>query len=283
MIQETRGQTSMGKALSAFVLICLTSIGWPATAQAGPVVLSEGAVDLALSFDRPNRAWDLVASADAGSFPVSQVQFLLNSNTVQTQPADPRFAFTGASPGNPMWIFPQQTINSIGTVFLSINGIDGLHPQDFAAYASSDPRVKSAGSQKWITISLESVTGSGPDKGGQFSLWQTGVFGNPVLWMSTFDNPNPNTLYELAGTELHFNWGFSAPGEYDVTFQASGFLGPGQTDPTVSDDFTVHFVVPPQSVPEPTTLSLLSLGGLILMAVHRRRCRRGNRPAEAAG
>jgi surface-anchored protein len=273
MIQKTRGQTWMGKALSAYVLICLTSIGWPATAQAGPIVFSEGAVDLALSFDPGNHAWDLIASADAGQFALNQVQFLLNSNTIQTQPTDPRFAFTGAKPGNPIWIFPQGTIEAVGTVFLAINGIDGVHPQDFAAYTSSDPRVKSKGPQKWVEISLVSVTGSGPDKGGQFSLWQTGLFGDPIVWMSTFKNENPNTLFELAGTELHFNWGFTAPGEYDVTVRASAFEV-GHTDPTVSDDFTINFNVP-QSVPEPSTLSLLSLGGLILMAVRRRRCSRG--------
>lgn len=268
MMQKTRGQSCMGKALSAFVLICLTSIGWPASAHAGPVVLSEGNVDLALSFD--NHAWGLIASADAGNFPLNQVQFQLNANSMQTQPADPRFAFTGASPGNPIWIFPQGTIEAVGTVFLAINGIDGVHPQDFAAYASSDPRVKSAGAQKWVEISLVSVTGSGPDQGGKFSLWQTGLFGDPILWMSTFANPNANTLFELAGTELHFNWGFSAPGEYDVTVRASGFEL-GQTDPTMSEDFTIHFDVP-QPVPEPSTMSLLSLGGLILLAVRRRRC-----------
>ena len=274
MDQRSRGQTWMGEALSAFLLICLTSISWPATAHAG-VVISEGNVDLALSFDRDTRTWGLIASGDAGDFPLNQVQLLLNANAMQTQPADPRFAFTGAGPGQPIWIFPQETINAVGTIFLAINGIDGVHPQDFAAYGSSDPRVASAGSQKWLNISLVSVTGSGPDQGGQFSLWQTGGFGDPILWMSTFANPNPNTLYELAGTELHFNWGFSAPGEYDVTLRASAYTGPGQTDLTESDDFTIHFVVP-QSVPEPSTLSLLSLGGgLILLALRRRRFTRG--------
>jgi surface-anchored protein len=264
----------MGEALPAFLLICLTSIGWPATAHAG-VVISEGNVDLALSFQPNTRSWDVIASADAGDFSLNQVQFLLNASTMTTQPADSRFAFTGASPGQPIWIFPQETIDAAKTVFLSINGIDGIHPQDIAAYASSDPRVASAGSQKWINISLVSVTGSGPDQGGKFSLWQTGKFGDPILWMSTFANPNPNTLFELAGTELHFNWGFSAPGEYDVTLRASAYTGPGQTDLTESDDFTIHFVVL-QSVPEPSTLSLLSLGGgLILLALRRRRFTRG--------
>jgi surface-anchored protein len=276
MTQQTRGQTWMGKALSAFLLICLTSIGWPRTAHADYIVISEGAVDLALSFERDQRAWDLTASADAGNFPLNRVQFQVGANTIHAQPADPRFAFTGASPGNPVWIYPQGTIEAVGTVFLSINGIEGVHPADIAAYASSDPRVASSGSQKWVKISLESVTGSGPDHGGQFSLWQTGLFGNPLLWMSTFANPNPNTLYELAGTELHFNWGFTAPGEYDVTVRASAFLGPGQTDPTESGDFTVHFQVA-QPVPEPPALGLLSLGGgLILMAMRwRRRSSRG--------
>jgi surface-anchored protein len=284
----------MGKALSTFLLLCSTSIGWPATARADFIVFSEGSVDLALSLDPP-RKWDLVASADAGKFDLQRVQIQLGPNTMLTQPADPRFAFTGASPGNPIWILPQQTIDAVGKVFLSINN-EGVVPGSIASYTESDPRVASAGSREWVKISLLSVTGSGPDHGGQFSLWQTGVFGNPLLWMSTFANPNPNTLFELAGTELHFNWGFTAPGEYDVTVQASAFLPDGR--PTVSHPpFTIAFVVEPDGkgspgagpavaapVPEPSGLGLLSLGGgLILMAVGWRRCRCGLQPAEAAG
>jgi surface-anchored protein len=274
MTQQTRAQTWMGKAVAVFLVTWLIAAGWPATAQADTVVLSEGAVDLALSFDPAKRTWGLIAAADAGNFPLNQAQFQLDPITIHTQPADPRFAFAGASPGNPIWIFPQETLDAVGTVFLSINN-EGVDPGDIAAYTSSDPRVASAGSQKWVQISLLGVTGSGPDAGGQFSLWQTGVLGNPIVWMSTFDNPNPNTLFELAGTELHFNWGFTAPGEYDVTLQASAFLGPGQTDPTESDPFTVHFVVEAvEAVPEPSALSLSLGGGLILMAARRRRCRR---------
>jgi hypothetical protein len=145
-------------------------------------VFSEGSVDLALSFDphqHGKRAWDLVASADAGDFDLNQVRIQLGPNTIQTQPADPRFAFTGASPGDAVWISPEHTIDAVGKVFLSINNED-VHPEDIAAYTSSDPRVSSAGPQNWVKISLLGVTGTGPDQGGQFSLWQTDAVG-PVL------------------------------------------------------------------------------------------------------
>jgi surface-anchored protein len=158
-------------------------------------------VDLQVSaFQGPNQTVPTESHQFMVTFDVLRVPGP-RQHAILTQPADPRSAFTGASPGDPVWILPQQTIDAGGKVFLSIND-QNVHPADIAAYTSSDPPVSCAGPQEWVEISLLGVTGSGPHQGGQFSLWQTGVLGNPTLWMSTFANPNPNPLFELAGPVL---------------------------------------------------------------------------------
>jgi surface-anchored protein len=58
-----------------------------------------------------------------------------------------------------------------------------------------------------------------------------------------------------ASGHIHYNWGFTARGVYEVDLQASAYLGPGQTNPTSSQVFTVSFAVdsqaPVNTVPGP--------------------------------
>jgi len=60
--------------------------------------------------------------------------------------------------------------------------------------------------------------------------------------MATFDGiTDADQVTVLEGSHAHFNYGFSLPGRYQVTFQAIGILADG--DKVVSGDVTYYFQV----------------------------------------
>lgn len=100
---------------------------------------------------------------------------------------------------------------------------------------------------------------------GEFSLWQAGVFGAFTFFNTTIDGISAaDALTRPTGSHDHYNWGFSAPGVYEVTWQASGTLLNGST--LTSEPSTFTFVVVP--TPSTAAAALLSCG---LLAGRRRR------------
>src|SRR5262249_24087357 len=93
---------------------------------------------------------------------------------------------------------------------------------------------------EWIKLSLRDVRGP-----GHFSVWQPGTFGSYTLWMSTYDGgiTSDDALFQLAQGHTHYNWAFTAPGMYEIDFQASAYLGPGMSNPTTSAVVTYYFCV----------------------------------------
>lgn len=149
----------------------------------------------------------------------------------------PGGAFTGflGAAGTPVWVL--RTTENEQLPFLGFD-TEELSASDW---------------QGNISLSLKSV--SGP---GAFSVWGVGGFGAPDLKMSTVDGITAgDRLLLVPGSHGHFNVGFSAPGDYLVTLEASGtHLIDG---PRTSDPATYRF----QVVPEPSTWTLAVTGGLV--------------------
>ncbi|MFN9982522.1 MAG: TIGR03769 domain-containing protein, partial [bacterium] len=110
-----------------------------------------------------------------------------------------------------------------------------------------------------ISLSLKAV--SGP---GNFSVWSLNGFGAPEVRMSTANGISADDRLALVpGSHGHFNVGFSAPGDYLVTLEASGtHLIDGLR---TSDPATYRF----QVIPEPSTwaLAVAGAGALALTVV----------------
>ncbi len=175
-------------------------------------------------------------------------------NTLRVRPADPRFLFIGVDAGQPVWILPQTRLPEIIWI--------GFGSEEVPEGALLDDEV---------TISLISVLGPA---GSQFSVWQTDPFGNPTVFMATFDGISANDRVVLgAEDEDHFNWGFTAPGIYEIAFQVSGRLLDGTPIQSEVATLTVGIQSLPAVIPEPASLGLFTIGGVGLWFAHVRRRR----------
>jgi len=148
----------------------------------------------------------------------------------QNRPAGSQFDFIGVASGAPYWRLPKTQNTSL--LFLSI-GTEELDPADF---------------DSTITWSLVGVTGTGGGAApGIFSVWNVDDFGGVVPLMSTSPGAGtPNNLVIDAGGHYHFNYGFTAPGLYNVEFSATATLaealGGGQVTGTAIYSFGVFDV-----------------------------------------
>lgn len=233
----------------------------PAPAQ---VVLSDRHFDWGMGFSGGN--WDLHIHDETGMTEYAPggapgatdwaLVRLLGHNQAP-RPAGSQFDFIGVPSGNTIFRVtdtpsPQGLIWGIGA--------EENTPGTFASYFEADPRVNATG--EWIRVRLKAVIGP-----GQVSLWGSDLGGPIVYWASSDGLSAADSLYFLNGDHADLNWAFTEPGEYRLTIEASAFIGPGMTNPTLSGD--VEYIV--QAVPEPSSIALASLAGVVGWRIRRRR------------
>ncbi len=98
---------------------------------------------------------------------------------------------------------------------------------------------------KFTLIGITTTSGT-----GNFSLWQEDAFGTKTIYMSTEDGISDSDSILLSLGHAHYNWGFTAPGTYELQFEASAELTAGGIDSSIA---TFTF----QVVPEPTSATLI--------------------------
>lgn len=206
----------------------------PAVAfAADPVVIATGHVDIGIGYE--NGAFDLHVHQETpveAEFAPDEAILQVNASAEVNIPASLATALNRPV-GSPLWILPRSENPAL--LFLGI-GAEELTPADWASN---------------ITLSLVDV--SGP---GEFSLWDVGTFGDiSVLMSSQPGHPAPDAVSVIPGSHAHYNWGFTAPGDYAVSFTATGTLA-GGGGVVVSEPATFTFSV----VPEPGAATLLLLG-----------------------
>ncbi len=222
----------------------LWSAAWPAAAAFGlagalnaQTVLRSGHMDLGVAHD--NGALELHLHAhdpepDGTEFGPGEAILEVGPAAQTTVPANPQFAFLGA-PGDTLYLLSATENPALPFLGLAAEEVEpGLFAGDL------------------LTLTLTGAAGP-----GEFALFTVDAFGSPTVHMNTRDGitaADHTTL--LAGSHGHANWAFSAPGDYDLTFVASGTLEGGGS--VSSDPATFRFTV----VPEPGPAALLVLGGL---------------------
>jgi len=196
--------------------------------------LASGHVDVGIGFE--DDALNLHVHDEEHDVEYSPADALLvvNPQALQFSPGG-AYSFLGPA-GTPNWVLPSSETPDL--LFLGIGG-EELDPADWIGN---------------LTLRLDSVQGP-----GSFYLWNVDSFGQPVLYMDSSGPAGvPGSVSVVPGSHGHYNWGFSAPGSYRVTFDASGTHvaeGPQSTGP-VAFQFQV--------VPEPQTWALMVIGSMAL-------------------
>lgn len=139
--------------------------------------------------------------------------------------------------GDPLWLLPQN--NLLGTPFMGARAV--MNPGIFQTYFNGAYTPSAQGS---ISLRLLSVTGSGPDAGGKFALWESDGGG-----LYFYFGPGTSNLIPTLppNAHSHFNWGFTKPGRYALEIEASGRLNPQHGGALTSARQTFHFAVPHSS------------------------------------
>ena len=159
-------------------------------------------------------------------------------------------------PGEVTLVVPESsttTLNSLSYYWLPQDETDAAN--NGTPYAGIGIEELSAADWTSGTVTISLVGFTGP---GDIVLWQDG-FPNPDIF---FDSPGDSRSF-AAGSHTHFNWGFTAPGDYELEFAISGtHVDDGFQ--TASGNYTFNVV------PEPSSTAVLGLFG-VLGVLRRRR------------
>ncbi len=184
----------------------------------------------------------------------------------QLRPTGSQFNFIGVPAGATYYRLPQNQDPSL--IYLGASGTGVANSVNVDRYNPSvESKGRVGGTGRWLKASLVDVvhtTPSGAFGNGIFSIWQSDA-GGPIVFLSNYNdniaNPNPNGLdttdgitvddafWVLRGGHNHYNYGFSQPGRYEVTFVVSAYLGDdNQATPNVggysqSEEITLYFSI----------------------------------------
>ncbi|MCC5845044.1 MAG: choice-of-anchor M domain-containing protein [Verrucomicrobia bacterium] len=162
----------------------------------------EGVIDLTAEFE----AHELRA---VGIFDSDTPPYIRNSGS--------QWNFLGVGAGEPFYAFPS-------------GGIPDTLP--YLGFSTEHPSV---GAYEDFRITLTAMTGP---QGGVFSLYT----GASNVFMNTLNGISPEEDYiDLqVGDHAHYNWAFSLPGTYDLTFLFEVFDAMGTLSHSGSDTFRFH-------------------------------------------
>ena len=217
------------------------------TLQAQTPIYS-GHTDVGIAYDETLNEWDLHVHDEENNIeysPATNALIYVGYDALQTIPGGAQWSFLGTA-GNATSILPDTENPNLP--FLGI-GSEEIGAGIFV------------GNQ--FSLYLTSVMGP-----GSFALYSLDEFGSPTVHMNSADGITlADTLTINTGTHAHYNWAFSAPGDYRITFEAEGnSILNGLTS---SGDVEYLFTV--QAIPEPTTFALAGLGLATLVFMRRRR------------
>ncbi len=220
-------------------------------------------IDYEVTPGDPDAGWAASVSYDEdGSFadneginrlPIDDVRLLAAPSTRGT--LAPSLSAIG-TPGEPVWILSQNNIP--GQLFLGWRAV--FEQGVFQAKVGNFYNPSALGS---IESSLVSVTGTGTDRGGNFAMWTSSGFGSLEFHFNSSDGIGADDVLGPipAGSHSHYNWGFTQPGTYQVSFRSQGRLNPqfgGQDTEFVQ---TLNFVVPHDGVLRGSASWRLGAGG----------------------
>ena len=171
----------------------------PSAHAEAPVVIADGHVDLGPRL--VDGRWTLQIKDDTGDGPVwrepADVVLQVADAARASVPDDPAYAFLG-TPGADIWVLPQVQDQRVV----------------WPGWNTQDPSIAEVAGRE-VDWRLHDVDGP-----GRFELFLTGNFGAPQTIFSS-GRPYPQETGVEAGTHVHGNWVFTAPGAYALDVEMS--------------------------------------------------------------
>jgi len=217
--------------LTRFSALLLAALASGFHSEGSDLLLDEGHFDLALNF-LPGDGWQRYIYSYASGHQLAPMTsiFRVKEEAETVVPDDPAFSLLG-NPGTTIWVIPESYDPEI--VYLGI-GAPLLGRDIFSGGLSNRGQV---------TMRLIEVRGSGPAAGGTLTMWQSGF--PPRIHFSTADGIGPEDALNAitANFHAHYNWAFTQPGLYRVTFEFSGTLVPALGGEYTSTEVTYSFEI----------------------------------------
>lgn len=240
------------RVLPAFAGLAACLLALPAAAATPPMDILYGHfeihADYVLTPGNPDAGWQLNVSYNKNDNFNDRTQIVRLAPETTTIIASPRTGMNNSGVpititsavsrlgpvGAPLWLMPQNNI--LGTPFMGARAV--MDPGIFQTFFNGNYSPSATGS---ISLRLVSVTGTGPDAGGQFGLWESD--GQTLLF---YFGPQTNNLIPTLppNAHSHFNWGFTKPGSYFLTIEALGRLNPQHGGQLTSTQKVFRFAVP---------------------------------------
>ena len=193
-------------ALLSQITIALSTFASATQAAVAPVVLSQGHNPIEVLYE--NESWTFFidgSETGGGHHSPGEATYHLSDATQLTIPSNPTFSFLGA-PGDPIWIAPH--IEKPGILLLGVSG-EGIASNTFR--------------NDRLNLQLKKLNGP-----GSFSVYAIDSSGEVDLLQDSSDGIDDQDSIPFGiGGHDHQNWAFTAPGIYELTFQASGILTDG--------------------------------------------------------
>lgn len=228
-------------------LTALLTTGLAAQAQT-LVGLNGEHADVGVAYDADADEWEPHVhdeDNEAEYFPATDARLFIGYGANTTVPAGATWSFLGVA-GSETWILPSTPSGNL--LYLGF-GTEEIEEDVFV------------GNQ--INFALKGV--SGP---GAFALFDLDSFGDPIVLFNSANGIDGADAFVLAtGTHVHYNLGFSAAGDYTLTFEFSGLSALNGATTSGNVDYLFRVA----AVPEPTTGALAGVGAVALWLVRRRK------------
>lgn len=211
-----RATDSTGRSATATATILA------ATPQPFEAVILQGHTDVGIAFEDGEWEPHIHDEANDVEYETNGAVLYVGPQAAKARPAGAEFDFIGVPAGSPIWQLPHSPPNP---ELLQL----GFGTEEIESGTFLDGVLR---------IRLLAVNGP-----GQFSVWRSTDDG-PAVFMSTADGITDEDVFTaLEGGHADLNWGFTAKGRYEVTFQPWGYLDDGDAVADYGPEATYYFSV----------------------------------------